>query len=153
MAETLDELFILSTSPPSIWCLFRSLCSGKNCHVQAASSNRTSAQNLRCFAFNDKAKRNVCICSLALMAVLCRVYAAFYTLNTLYVCVRPLLVTLSILLFLCCFPPGCVLLSFSGNVFHNACILVCQFDIYFCCLFSSLISFLGFVLKSDFFGP
>ncbi len=53
----------------------------------------------------------------------------------------------------CCFPPGCVPLSFSRNVFHNTCILVCQFDIYFCCLFSSLIFFLGVVLKSEFFGP
>lgn len=42
--------------------------------------------------------------------------------------------------------------SFSRNTFHTTCILLCQFDIYFWCLFSSLIS-LWFVLKSDFYDP
>lgn len=40
--EALDELFIWSTSPTSIWLLFRSFCSGKTAkksHVQATAAS------------------------------------------------------------------------------------------------------------------
>lgn len=46
-----------------------------------------------------------------------------------------------------------VLLSVSTNSIQRPYILVCQFDIYFCCLFSFLISFYDFFWSLNFFDP